>query len=309
MIDRFYVYQWTRPDTGVVFYIGKGSFVRDIQTKKHNAIVTRIVAKLEKIGMKPEVARIRDGLTEDEAFEVERLEIAKHGRINNGTGTLANMTDGGEGTTGVVRSALTRARLSASLKGNQNSFGRVVQAETRAKIGLTKIGNQYFLGKKHSKEARSKIADGARGNKNMLGRERSAETCAKLSAALTGKKLSVETRLKISAANIGKTISAETRSKISAANLGVAKPLFSDEHKQKLSFAKRMAPPKSGLKGVCFFTRRSKWRASITIGGASIWLGDFSSEVDAAKAYDVAAIQNYGTGNCYLNFPLEEAAC
>lgn len=306
----FYVYRWIRPDTGAVFYVGKGCFVRDVQPKKHNKIFTRIVAKLEHMGIATQVERILDGLTEPEAFEIERAEIAKHGRIDKGTGTLANMTDGGEGATGVVRSAETRAKLSASLKGNRNMVGRTLNQDSRAKIGATKIGNAYFLGKTHTPEARAKIADGARGNKNMLGKKRSPETIAKMSLALTGRVISEETRRKLSIANIGKTASAEARAKISAANKGKPKPPFGKEHREKMSKAKRMAPPKSGFKGVSFFANRKKWRAAMTVDGVSRFIGDFNTPEDAARAYDKAVIAEYGYGNCYINFLKEEViAC
>ncbi|MBB4235022.1 NUMOD3 domain-containing DNA-binding protein [Rhizobium esperanzae] len=307
-MNHFYVYQWRRPDTGAVFYIGKGCFVRDVQPKKHNKIVTRIVAKLERMGMAPEVERVQSGLTELEAFEIERREIAKYGRINNGTGTLANMTDGGEGTSGVIRTAETRAKLSKSLIGNKNVVGRVLSPESRAKIGASKVGKAYFLGRRHSTEARAKIADGVRGNQNMLGKFHSEESRIKMSAAATGKSPSEETRAKLSAANFGKVNSPETRAKISMANKGKNKPPISEGHREKLSNAKRMAPPRTGFKGVCFIETRGTWRAMLSVGVKQIYLGAFASDEAAARAYDAAAISFFGAGNCYLNFPCEVAA-
>ncbi|NZD50562.1 NUMOD3 domain-containing DNA-binding protein [Rhizobium leguminosarum] len=307
-MDHFYVYQWRRPDTGAIFYVGKGCFVRDAQPKKHNKIVTRIVAKLERMGMAPEVERVQSGLTEREAFEIERREIAKYGRINNGTGTLANMTDGGEGTSGVIRSMETRAKLSISLMGNTNTIGRTLSSESRAKIGATKVGNTYFLGKQHSDEARAKIADGARGNTNMLGKSHSAESRMKMSAAATGKSPSEETRAKLSAANIGKVNSPKTRAKISMANKGKNKPPISEGHREKLSNAKRMAPPRTGFKGVCFIEARGTWRAMLSVGGDQLYLGAYAAEEEAARAYDAGAIAAWGLGACYLNFPREVAA-
>jgi hypothetical protein len=35
-------------------------------------------------------------------------------------------------------------------------------------------------------------------------------------------------------------------------------------------------------------------RAQIGIGGNRVFLGDYPSEEDAARAYDVAAVQQYG---------------
>lgn len=308
-MNDYYVYRWLRPDTGAVFYVGKGRGDRDLQRKKHNKIVTRIVAKLERLGLQHTVERIRGGLTEAEAFDLERAEIAKFGRVNNGTGTLANMTDGGEGASGVIRSAETRAKLSASLKGNTNMLGRTHAPETRAKIGATKLGNKYFEGKSHSAEARAKIADAARGNKNMLGKERSAETRKKLSVANTGKTHSEETRKKLSIANIGRKNSPEARAKISLANKGKSKPPFSQEHRDNLGRAKRMSSSRGEFKGVCFLKQRATWRALIIKEGKQVYLGAFATKEEAARAYDAAAIAAWGLGNCYLNFPDEVLAC
>ncbi|CAM9492009.1 unnamed protein product [Discosporangium mesarthrocarpum] len=56
----------------------------------------------------------------------------------------------------------------------------------------------------------------------------------------------------------------------------------------------------SRYKGVCI-TRAGKWRAVIYIGRKQKYLGVFDSEYDAAKAYDVAAVQHFADG-AKLNF-------
>lgn len=50
----------------------------------------------------------------------------------------------------------------------------------------------------------------------------------------------------------------------------------------------------SAFKGVSWFKRDAKWRAQIRIDGKTINLGCFTSEIDAARAYDAAATKNYG---------------
>lgn len=84
------------------------------------------------------------------------------------------------------------------------------------------------------------------------------------------------------------------------------KPL-SDGHKEKIGRGLRMAPPSSGFKGVGFDKSRSKWVAKIKLDGKTVNLGRFKDHEDAARAYDAAAIKAWGLGNCYLNFPLDEA--
>lgn len=48
-------------------------------------------------------------------------------------------------------------------------------------------------------------------------------------------------------------------------------------------------------KGVSFNKKLKKWRAHITFRNAHIHLGTFASEVDAALAYNKAAIKYFGT--------------
>lgn len=59
----------------------------------------------------------------------------------------------------------------------------------------------------------------------------------------------------------------------------------------------------SMFKGVCWNKLRCKWQANITIDGRSKHLGRFDSEMDAARAYDKAAIRMFASF-CSLNFPM-----
>lgn len=55
---------------------------------------------------------------------------------------------------------------------------------------------------------------------------------------------------------------------------------------------------KSGYKGASFNRRCSKWVANILIDGKYKHLGYFPTVIDAAKAYDAAAIAAYGAFAC-----------
>jgi hypothetical protein len=56
--------------------------------------------------------------------------------------------------------------------------------------------------------------------------------------------------------------------------------------------------------GVSFSKEEKKWCAYINYRGKRIWLGYFDNEIDAAKAYDRAALKYYGEF-ARLNFPEE----
>lgn len=50
----------------------------------------------------------------------------------------------------------------------------------------------------------------------------------------------------------------------------------------------------SSYKGISWHSNEGKWRACVTVNGKKISLGYFTDEIEAAKAYDRAAIQHFG---------------
>lgn len=61
----------------------------------------------------------------------------------------------------------------------------------------------------------------------------------------------------------------------------------------------------SKYKGVGWRKDVKKWRAQITVNYKNIHLGYFDTEIEAAKAYDVAAHEHFADF-AYLNFPEEQ---
>jgi len=61
----------------------------------------------------------------------------------------------------------------------------------------------------------------------------------------------------------------------------------------------------SQYKGVGWHKHANKWNAYIQINGKKIHLGYFTIEIEAARAYDRAAIEHFGI-YANLNFPIED---
>lgn len=281
-MNDFYVYAWLRP-CGAPFYIGKGLGRRAQTMKRHNPMFMRIVAKIRRGGGVPRVVRWQDGLLEADAFRLECAYIKLFGRRDNGTGVLANMTDGGEGGAGHAKTEDAKRRIRLS------NLGQKRTPESCEKIGAAKRGITL------TDEHRAKIA-----KSTAISLSRS-EVRSKISASLIGNRRRAgvphtdETKAILSALHTGKVNSLSARAKMSEKN--------------------RLIGPRSnntsGYKGVTFHPATGKWYARITAGSASrnISLGLFPSPEDAARAYDAAAASKWGAGNCYLNFPEERSTC
>jgi hypothetical protein len=63
----------------------------------------------------------------------------------------------------------------------------------------------------------------------------------------------------------------------------------------------------SQYRGVHFHKQRKRWRGCLQYEGKWIWLGEFDNEIEAARAYDRAAIKYHGEF-ARLNFPREDYA-
>lgn len=109
----FYVYIHRKATTGEVFYVGKGQ--KNRAWVVHVARSKRWLNTARKHGVVVEI--FISGLQEWAAHEIEIEQIALHGRRDLGYGTLCNMTDGGEGCTGLVVSEEARTKSSAAKKG------------------------------------------------------------------------------------------------------------------------------------------------------------------------------------------------
>jgi hypothetical protein len=103
------VYVYFRPDTGQPCYVGKGRGRRWKAHNQHRSANPHLRNIVRKYGEVPCV-KIRTGLTEADAFTIETAFIKAIGR--GADGPLVNLTDGGEGSTGWIAPAETRAKQS-----------------------------------------------------------------------------------------------------------------------------------------------------------------------------------------------------
>lgn len=112
-----YVYRHIRLDKNEPFYIGIGNDMTNKRAKekaRRSNLWKKIIAKSDY-----EVEILFDGISYDEAKlkEIEFIEL--YGRIDLGNGTLANLTNGGDGT--INPSQETRDKISKVNKGRKNS--------------------------------------------------------------------------------------------------------------------------------------------------------------------------------------------
>jgi hypothetical protein len=113
----FYVYQLRRADQKFPFYIGKGKGSRAHQhTKETNlrrdkSFKASIIKSAKAAGVEVLVEYLAVGLSEKRAFDTEESLIAAYGRRDQGTGCLANLTDGREGTSGFKNTEDSRALM------------------------------------------------------------------------------------------------------------------------------------------------------------------------------------------------------
>jgi len=186
-----YIYKHIRKDKSEPFYIGIGSdktYYRAHRMDGRNNLWKKIASKTE-----IEVVIVKDNITWDEACEGEKNLIKEYGRINNKTGILANLTEGGEGTIGKLLSDETRFLLG---KGNR---GKKRTDESKHKQSISTKGikkseehkekiRMFRLGKKWDDETKKKISQNKKGNQPWnKGLSLSVESKIKMSLAKKGK--------------------------------------------------------------------------------------------------------------------------
>ena len=138
-------YYHKRLDNGEIFYVGIGEITRPYETKYRNNHWNHTV---NKIGY--EIVIVNEGLTWEEACEWEISEIKRIGRRDLGLGPLVNMTNGGEGTQGVIITEERKKNISLAVKRAMRN-PEVIQKMKDAKIDFTpwNKGVSCFVGEEN----------------------------------------------------------------------------------------------------------------------------------------------------------------
>lgn len=225
------------------FYIGKGSGDRmyvhlyeaygkyDIKRGCRSYKCNKIRKIKEETGKDPIIIRLEEELSESSSLNLEILLISIMGKYNEG-GILTNVTDGGDGTSGLVHRDKSKEKISIANSGKKNFwFGKRLPKHIRKKISIANSGkNHYNYGKSLSEEHKQKIRNSLKGEKNHW----------------FGKKLPEDVKKKISESRKGK-YTGENNPMFGVSRFGKDNPMFgkkhSDDTKKKISLAKKGNTP------------------------------------------------------------------
>ena len=126
-------------------YVGKGNngraYVHLYESKQKyngNKSFTNKIKKIQKeYGIDPIIIKIKETLTEDMAFEIEKEMIYVIGRRDKKLGVLCNLTDGGQGSSGYK---FTSEQVE---KCRKSHIGITLSDEAKKKVGKSSRGRKY----------------------------------------------------------------------------------------------------------------------------------------------------------------------
>ena len=166
-MKQFYSYLYKDPVTNIARYAGKGHGNRYNHHTKHTRFTNKALAgwisNLKNNGLEP-IIYIVPALDEDHAFLLEECFVKIYGRLDLGTGTLFNHTNGGEGHTGPLTKE-HKEKISKSLLGSpptKGMTGKHHSEETKQKMSNSQKGHKPFV---WTYEQRKKQSETMKGRK------------------------------------------------------------------------------------------------------------------------------------------------
>lgn len=168
--ENFYTYIYYDPSrNNEPIYVGKGNANRawgHLKSNKKHPFIHRL--KFMKKGSISPIIGIYAAIDEEFALFLEVELIAKYGRKDLGVGPLLNLTDGGEGMSGNIRSVETRAKI-----GKANlAKDRTSTVATKLKISKACKGR---LDSDNTKHKKSLANSGINNNKSKLSEQQVVE--------------------------------------------------------------------------------------------------------------------------------------
>lgn len=167
---QFFIYFHRRPDTGDVFYVGRGKRVgRGSPVKRAHAVRGRSAqwqSIVEKNGGQYAIEIVEWCDTFEFAKAREVFYIASIGRKCYG-GPLINLSDGGDGIDGYQHTDETRQKLRAAWQRNPDRI-KALQSESAMdarRAAIARIGGS-MKGKRHSAATRANYSEQRKGARN-----------------------------------------------------------------------------------------------------------------------------------------------
>lgn len=215
---NYYVYFYTDPRDGVDFYVGKGCedrmYSHLYETGKYwcNEYKHAKIDEIINAGFAPIIWKKVDNITSQQALNLEKIFVRRIGRLINNTGTLTNISEGGDFCPALIPEV--GRKISLATKGEKHHMWGI-RGEAH-----------YNYGRKKTEKQKEKQRQVARRGKDhhYYGTHRTKEQKEYHSKIMTGRKDSPETierkRIGMLGKNKDKIPTLETREKYSKAKIG-----------------------------------------------------------------------------------------
>jgi len=242
----FYVYVYRDPrlsKNNQPVYVGKGAGDRDLShwsRGSHNKPFQDFISHLKQRGLVATCQRVFETEDEAEAFAKEIELIALYGRRNLKTGTLFNLTDGGEGGSGTIKTAAHKAvdKYNSIKNWKDPAYQEKVAAGQRRVQGTPEARS------KKSVSSTEAWADPATRTKRQTGIKRARNTAA--SKTKTSKQAKAQWgNPEYAAMQTTNNKEIANRAEVKAAKSAATKALWADPvwKEKMLAARKKLAPP------------------------------------------------------------------